>query len=175
MKTLRLLPIALLGLIAGCATQGDAGAKKVTRTDVIFDHPENFSDVKDSSTPTDKGRDAILSNIRGYLAERADPMLPEGYRLKVVFTNIHLAGDFEPWRGVEWADVRIVKAVYPPSFKFTYEVTDAAGNVVKHGEENILDMAFQDRIAFPPDDPLRYEKDILNDWVRSSLRDLKKA
>jgi hypothetical protein len=170
MKTLHLFS-ACLGLAAGalCATEARAAA----RTDVIFDHPENFTDVKDSVFPTDKGRDSILSNIRSFIVDRASRILPDGYAFRITFTDIDLAGDFEPGRGAQWDDVRIVRSIYPPAFKFSYSVADPAGKVVKQGSENIRDMTFETRIALDRNDPLHYEKDMLDDWLRVNLRNLK--
>jgi hypothetical protein len=170
MKNLRLFS-ALLGL-ASCAVFATA-AKAAAHVDVVFDHPENFTDVKDRAMPTDKGRDSILYNIRTFVVDRASQQLPSGDSLRITFTDIDLAGDFEPQRGARWDDVRIVKPIYPPAFKFTYSVTDASGRVVKEGTENIRDMTFDTRITFDRDDPLHYEKDILGDWMRSNLRNLK--
>jgi hypothetical protein len=174
MKALRLLSIAL-GLSAACALHAADAARPGPRTEVIFDHPENFTDVKDGEFETDKGRDAILARIRDYLVKRTASLLPEGDRLTVTFTDIDLAGDFEPWRGPWWSDVRIVKPIYPPAFKFSYAVTDPSGRVVKQGSEDIRDLDFQMRSTLDASDSLRYEKDILDDWARSTLRDLKKA
>lgn len=174
MISLRLLS-AVIAVTAASAAFADTSAKASARTEVVFDHPENFTDVKDADMPSDKGRDAILSRIRNFMVERSDSLLPEGYRLRIVFTDIDLAGDFEPWRSQQWSDVRIIKAVYPPAFKFTYAVTDAAGRTVKEGSENIRDLAFQTRMAMPEDDSLRYEKDILGEWARENLRGLKKG
>lgn len=177
MKSLRLIPL-LLGIAAGCALPADTASKAAPRTIVIFDHPENFTDVKDGYVPSDKGRDSILSRIREFLVSRADLLLPEGYRMTVTFSDIDLAGEFEPWHGVQWENVRIIKPIYPPALKFNYSVTDPSGKVVKEGSENIRDMAFQMRLLTPYDgstDNLAYEKDILNDWARSTLRGLKKA
>jgi hypothetical protein len=170
MNTIRLFS-AFLGLAASALCASAANA--VSRVDVTFDHPENFTDVKDRATPTDKGRDNILSNIRTFVVDHADRTLPEGYSLKMTFTDIDLAGDFEPQRGAQWDDVRIVKSIYPPAFKFTYSVMDASGRVVKQGTENIRDMTFDTRITLDRSDPLHYEKDILSDWIRSNLRNLK--
>ncbi len=172
MKTIRLFS-SILGLLAAGALQ--AAGSPAGRTEVVFDHPDKFTDVKDSYFPTDKGRDAILGNIRAYLVERTEPMLPAGYKLTINFTNIDLAGDFEPWRGAQFDDVRIVKAIYPPAFKFTYTVTDPSGRVVRQGSEDIRDLSFQMRVTIDLSDPLRYEKDILDDWARSKLRGLSKA
>ena len=172
MKTLRLFS-SILGFAAAGALH--AGAGPAPRTEVIFDHPEKFTDVKDSYSPSDKGRDAILGNIRSFLVHRTESLVPEGYKLTITFSNIDLAGDFEPWRGPQFDDVRIVKSIYPPAFKFTYSVTDRTGKVVKEGSEDIRDLDFQIRMPIDLSDPLRYEKDILGDWARSNLRDLKKA
>jgi hypothetical protein len=143
------------------------------KTEVTFDHPENFTDVKDRDMPTDSGRDELLSRIRSYLVSRTEPLLPMGDRLKITFTDIDLAGDFEPGRGPMWDEVRIVRDIYPPAFKFSYAVTDASGRIVKQGTENIRDMNFQSRIVLDASDSLRYEKDILAEWASSSLRGLK--
>jgi hypothetical protein len=174
MKALSLLSIAL-GLTAACALHAADAARPGPRTEVIFDHPEKFTDVKDSEFATDKGRDAILARIRAFLVERTASLLPEGDRLTVTFTDIDLAGDFEPWRGPMWSDVRIVKSIYPPAFKFSYAVTDPSGRVIKQGSEDIRDLNFQLRVTIDATDTLRYEKDILGDWARSTLRDLRKA
>jgi hypothetical protein len=171
MKTLRLLS-PILGLVAACALH--AGAGPAPRTEVVFDHPEKFTDVKDSSNPSDKGRDAILGNIRSFLLQQTEPLVPEGYKLKITFTDIDLAGDFEPWRGPRFDDVRIVKDIYPPAFKFTYSVTDPSGKVVREGAEDIRDLNFQMRLTIDTSDPLRYEKDILGEWARSKLRGIGK-
>jgi hypothetical protein len=171
MKTLRLFSAAL-GLVAAGALRAET-VSTASRVDVVFDHPENFRDVKDSENPTDRGRDAILSNIRDFLVRKATPLLPAGDTLTMTFSDIDLAGEFEPWRGAQWDEVRIVKDVYPPAFKFTFTVRDASGRVVKQGTEDIRDLDFQVRLVVDTSDPLRYEKDILSDWVHSSLRGLK--
>ncbi|MBE7539597.1 MAG: DUF3016 domain-containing protein [Opitutaceae bacterium] len=171
MKPLQLLLILSL---AGTAAVYAADNKiPTTRVEVNFTDPENFTDVKDSSFGTEKGRDAILSEIREYITRRADKLLPAGQKLTITFSDIDLAGEYEPWRGPRADDIRIVKDIYPPRFKFSYKVTNAAGAVVKQGEENITDLAFMMRLTIDRQDPLRYEKDILNDWMGAKLRETK--
>jgi hypothetical protein len=171
MKTFRLFSV-FLGLAAGAlyATDSKAATSRIT---VAFDHPENFTDVKDRALPTEKGRDEILSNIRNFVMDHADRILPAGDALSITFTDIDLAGEFEPQRGAQWDDVRIVKSIYPPAFNFTYTVTDASGKVIKQGTEHIRDMTFDTRITFDRGDPLHYEKDLLDDWMRGNLRNIK--
>ena len=116
MKTLRLF-CSTLGLVAASALS--AAGNTVPRTEVIFDHPDKFADVRDASLPSDKGRDAILATIREFLVRRTESLVPPGDKLTITFTDIHLAGDYEPWRGSEYDAIRIVKPIYPPAFKFT--------------------------------------------------------
>jgi hypothetical protein len=148
--------------------------RKSAVAEVIFDHPENFTDVKDRYDATESGRKAILDDLSGFIVRTARYYVPEGDKLTITFQDIDLAGEFEPWRGPEFDDVRIIKDIYPPAFKFAYKVTDAAGRVLKEGKEHIRDLNFQMRITADRDDPLHYEKDILQDWMRQKLRDLKK-
>jgi hypothetical protein len=174
MKTAFLFAVAA-GLIAFRAAAFADAIPAPPAVEVIFDHPENFTDVKDRYEATDKGRDSILRDIRSFIVYTATKYyLPAGCHLAMTFTDIDLAGDFEPWRGPQFDDIRIIKDIYPPAFKFSYRVTDASGAVVKQGQERIRDLAFQMRIVIDREDPLRYEKDILHDWMRQTLSDLKK-
>ncbi len=168
--SMRSLRIALAALAMAAVFSLRAGTVATdSRVDVVFDHPEKFADVKDSFMDTEKGRDYILQNIRAYIVDRATRLLPAGAHLSMTFTDIHLAGQFEPWRGPQWDEVRIIKDIYPPSFQFSYEVTDASGRVLKQGKEDVRDMGFQYRAALDQTDSLRYEKSFLDDWLRYNL------
>ena len=170
MKTLSRLTLVLLGLAAPLALRAAEVAKASARTDVVFEQPEKFTDVKDSDFGTDKGRDAILERLRESIVERADKALPAGQKLVITFTDIDLAGEYEPWRGPQFSDVRIVKSIYPPRLKFSYKITDAAGQAVKDGKEDLRDLAFEMRLTADRQDTLRYEKDILRDWIGTVTR-----
>ena len=160
---------ALLAATLGYAA--DAPSENAQRVQVQFDHPENFTDLKDSYMATDKGRESYMEMFKDYLQQNASKRLPEGQKLSITFTDIDMAGDFEPWRGASASDVRIVKAIYIPRLKFTYRITDAAGAVVKEGKAELSDMNFQNNLVgtFNSSDPLRYEKHMLDDWMRDEL------
>lgn len=148
----------------------------VARVEVVFDQPEKFTDVKDSSVGSDKGRDEYLTLIKEYLEERVPYYLGAGQTLKLIFTDIDLAGDFEPWRGPDFSDVRIVKDIYPPRMSFSCKLVDANGAVVKEGQEKLVEMSFQ-MLAGPSgsSDSLRYEKAMLDNWLRNKIQPLKAA
>ncbi len=170
-KTLSLILAAtLLAPVAAVAH----GASKVT---VIFDHPENFTDVKDSFVGTDKGRDDLLGQIRQFIESRANSYLREDQRLEIKFTDVDLAGDFEPSQGTRFDNVRVIKGVYPPRLTFEFKLMDAAGRVLNQGKRKLTDQTFQTRLLRPgtEDDSLRYEKDLLIDWMHGDLGAAKTA
>jgi hypothetical protein len=172
MKT-AIFATALAVLAAGPLAPAAPAAEAPARTTVAFDHPEKFTDVKDGSTPTDRGEAYLLKQIDEFVVRLGDRILPPGDRLAITFQDIDLAGEFEPWRGPGWDNVRIVKEIYPPRFKFTYAVTDPAGQVVKQGRENITDLEFDLQPMLDNQDPLRYEKAFLGTWMRTNLGRLK--
>ena len=164
---------AAVALVAAGAVYG-AEAPKASWAEIVFDHQEKFTDIKDQMSPTDQGQQDILNKISEYLVSESKHFVPEGCKLTMTFTDIDLAGDFEPWHGAQWDHIRMVKSIYPPHFKFGWTVANAAGKVIKEGKEDILDLSFDSRVTINADDPLRFEKDILKDWMGGNLGNLKR-
>jgi hypothetical protein len=164
--------LALSLVVAGYAHAAKEKAP-FNRVDVTFFEAEAFTDVKDTTFGTEKGRDATLKELRDFIVERAEKILPPGYTLAITVRDVDLAGEFEPWRGPRFDDVRIVKDIYPPRFTLAFRLTDEAGNLVKEGERKLSDLAFMSRISIHLRDPLRYEKEMLGDWIRQEFRQKK--
>lgn len=137
--------------------------------DIVFRQPAKFDDIQDSGHPTDRGELALLDRLQASLMKDAGRLVPAGDRLTLVFTNIQLAGRYEPWAGPRWFDVRIVRPEYFPYFDFSYRLTDSAGRVVQAGREQLRDLDFQLRPDLTEPDPLRYEKDILREWMQRRI------
>lgn len=168
----------LLAVVFATAASVFAAAPAATniRVEVIFDQPEKFTDVKDSWMGSERGRDSTLALIKEFIETEAPRHLTEGQVLTMTFTNIDLAGDFEPERGPNFSEVRIVKDLYPPRMNFSYKLVDASGAVVKEGQEKLLDMAFQMSVGIiDRQDSLRYEKSMLSNWLRDQFPIPKKA
>ena len=88
--------------------------------------------------------------------------------------KLKLAG--EPWRGPRFDDVRIVKDIYPPRISLSFRLTDAEGNVVKEGKRELRDLAFMMKINMSfRDDSVRYEKALLDDWLRAEFPRVRKS
>jgi hypothetical protein len=163
----------LLGLTAAGALFAADTKPAPGRITVIFSHPEKYADLRDgySDIDNERGRERYLPFIREHLEQEAPRRLPAGQQLTVTFSEIDLAGDFEPWRGLHFDDIRVVKNIYVPRLTFSFKVTDAAGKVLSEGERKLVELGFQAGITTGfRDDPLRYEKGMLDDWLREEFR-----
>ncbi len=167
-STIRML-IATTALFAIGLTPHAKQAEQ-SRATVTFENPEKFTDIKDSSTGTDKGRDYYLKLIRTRVEEVANQVLPAGQKLEMTFTDIDLAGDYLPAMA-SGHDIRVMKDIYMPRMKFTFKITDASGAVVKEGTENIHDSNYLNTIGVVGrNDPLFYDLSMLSDWLRRALK-----
>ena len=162
------LTVALPAFAAPEASKSDKPAP-ASRVQVEYVDPEKFTDVKDDYFGSEKGRDNYLDQLKEYIEQRAAKRLPAGQTLTVTVTDIDMAGDFEPWRGPRFNDVRIVKDIYPPRIDLSYKITDAEGKVVSEGKRELRDLSFMMNLSIDRQDPLRHEKNLLDDWMRRDL------
>lgn len=174
MNTKQLLIGSLLGAAVPFVAQA-APAPADARIEVLFFEPEKFTDVKDSYMSSDVDRTTYLDQLRDHLVDQAKYYVPEGYRLQVTFTDVDMAGDFEPWRGPRFDDIRIVKDIYPPRINVTFRMTDPEGNIVKEGKRELRDLSFMMKIPMhSQSDTMRHEKALLDDWLRAEFPRLRK-
>jgi len=171
MKTTRLLLVLVFGLfgVADLLRAAASAPQSPQRVKVIFFQPEKFTDVRDSYPGTDSGRESYLSELRDHLQKRARDVVAEGNKLTITVTDVDLAGDFEPGRSRLGNDVRIVRDVYPPRIKLSFKLQDAGGKVLKEGTRKLENVMFQAEPTLDPSDPLRYEKVLLDDWLRKEF------
>ncbi len=164
---LALPTVLLLGACAGTGAYSDA-SRDDGRVRVDFENPARFTDVKSSSIETVS--EAYLEELRRHIVRRAGGYLAPGQTLAITFTDIDMAGEYEPWR-INLQDVRLVKPIYPPRAHFTWVLADEDGAIVREGRERLVDMGFEVRAGFNRfPDPLYYEKQMLDDWMRRALR-----
>ena len=174
MKTTRYLLMTLLGIAPVLAVSAAPTTRTIARAEVNFFEPQKFTDVRDSYMG-DFERTTYLDSIRDHVLQQAKYYVPEGHTLVVTFTDIDMAGDFEPWRGPRFDDIRIVKDIYPPRIALAFRLTDAEGNVVKEGKRELRDLAFMMKITMSfRDDPVRHEKGLLDDWLRAEFPRVRK-
>ena len=169
MNTRALVLATLLGA-AGAGSAGaaaPAAAPPESRVSVVFVEPQKFEDVQESSWGGNSP--GLLDRLRKFMCTTGEAYVPADLRLEITVTDINLAGNFEPWRGPRFDDVRIVRSIYPPCIRLEFRLTDGKRTVVKEGKRELRDPAFQMRNPWPRDDYLRYEKEMLRDWFRTEF------
>lgn len=155
-------------LLAACAAPRPTGAPPGA-VSVSWSDPAQFTEARENHRDTPAAREAWLSALARHLAEQAAAVLPKDEKLEVHITDIRRAGGFEPWRGPQAGDVRIVRDVYPPRITLEFRQLAADGRVLKEGRRELRDAGFLMRPAMYPSDPLNHEKQLLDDWVRKEF------
>lgn len=170
-------------LLAGTFALGAASARIRNVTDpdaprslpmqgpvsVRWEDPANFSEIRYSHNPTESRRGNWVEALAEHIRKYATPRLPAGERMDVDITNIELAGDFEPWHGIQLHDTRFMRDIYPPRITLTFTRTDAKGTVIAQGERKLTDPGFLGGASGLSNDPLRYEKQMIERWLAREL------
>ncbi|MFC5576852.1 DUF3016 domain-containing protein [Lysobacter niabensis] len=138
---------------------------------VRWEDPARFSEIRYSHNSWESRRGNWVEELAEHLRKSAARRLPAGERLDVNITDIDLAGDYEPWRGVNFQDTRFLLDIYPPRMTLTFTRTDANGTVISQGERKLNDMAYlmSSAVVGRTSDTLRYEKNMINRWLSSEF------
>ena len=136
---------------------------------VEFEKPETYTDARTDRSHGKGASESVTRGLSKYLQRVGPAHLAAGQRLEVVFTDIDLAGDYEPGTNLSLYDVRLVKSIYPPRLKFRWSLLDENGSVLRQGEEDIRDLGFQTSVPGSDRAPLRYEQHILKRWLQDTL------
>jgi hypothetical protein len=159
-----------LGLLVSGAAMAATPEKTSAPVQVTFTAPEKFTDVREDYMGSDRGRDALLDQLKEHLVTQGAKYLAPGHRLEIAVTDVDLAGDFEPWRGMNFQDVRMVKDIYPPRVTLDFKLLDAEGKVVSEGQRQLSDLGYLMTVALNTSDPLRYDKEMLSNWLRQEFK-----
>ncbi|HEY4370381.1 MAG TPA: DUF3016 domain-containing protein [Burkholderiales bacterium] len=127
-------------------------------------HPEKFTDVGSAFNGGTVVDMDYVQALNRHLQKRAAKALGPGQLLQVEISDIDMAGEFEGWHHYA-SNVRFVRDVYPPRIDLHFILMGADGAVVKDGERKLRDIGFADNVAPYRDDPLRYEKALIDAWV----------
>lgn len=159
----RLLCLAGLSLASAIAMAATPPPENVS---VSYKDPQHFTEAKRSAGVHKEKADAYLEPLRTYIARRAARVLAPGQRLQIVVTDVDRAGEYEPWRGPDFDDVRIIKDIYPPRIDLDFTLYGADGKVLRSGHRTLRNAAFLDTVSAADQDPLRYEKSLIDLWLR---------
>lgn len=176
MKSIRVSAAVLCALLVISASapvlRADANPASAPRITTEYVNPEKFTDFRDGIFDTEKGRQSLMDELSKHLADLGSRVIPAGQRLEIRFTNIDLAGDFEPWHGPQFDDIRILKDIYMPRMELEYRLVEATtGAVIREGTVKLTDMAYLMNLArLPSQDALHHDKQMFGDWVRREFR-----
>ena len=158
----RYLATAALALAACGAVQAEVS--------VTYVKPEQFSDMPYGV----REREQVMKELTAHFASLGK-RLPAGQTLKVEVLDVDLAGRLYPRR---WGpdDIRVLHGGADwPHMHLRYSL-EQDGKVVRSGERDLANMMYQDRInRYPSDDPLRYEKQMMDDWFDQEFGSARKA
>ena len=176
MRKILLIPLLAALVIAplhAASTVTDPSRPRALPADgpvsVEWTDPAEFSELRFSQNRWEAQQGDWVTQLARYLQERAAARLPEGQRMDVTITDIQRAGSFEPWHGANANNIRVMRDVYPPRMTLQVRITDAEGQVVSEGEQRLVDTAFLMNSRPMDTDPLRFEKDMIDTWLRREL------
>jgi len=156
----------LLALLLAIGTSS-AFANSPSRVQVTWAPEQQLSEVRDNQFQRGWLKPKDWEKALGdYLQLRADRLLPAGQRLEIAIDDIKLAGSFEPWLRPALDDARILRDIYPPRMNLHYKLLAADGSTIREGEGKLHDLGYLQRSVNAATDPLRYDKRMLDDWLR---------
>ena len=182
MNRMRTLPLLLATVLAlgACASTSSTNMLAVDApralpaagpVSVSWEDPAQFSEVRHSGNRYAASQGNWLNNLATYMRTEAEETLPAGHSLELTIVDIPRAGRYEPWLAPNLQDARIIRDMYPPRMTLRFREVDASGAVVAEGERKLSDTAFlMNSTRMSDTDPLRYEKRMFNDWLRSNWR-----
>lgn len=171
---LLLLALAALPAVAPAArsvTDPDAprALPEQDPVSVSWEDPAQFSDLRYSGNRWEAAHGDWVAELARHLQKNAAKRLPEGARMEVTITDIQRAGRYEPWRGPNLDHVRFMRDHYPPRMELKFRITGTDGQVLAEGERKLHDVSYLQRGAPLDSDALRYEKRMIDDWLRKEL------
>jgi hypothetical protein len=146
---------------------GQVSAVQAAQVEVKWTNPDKYTDVDVGEGHRQNFKDRTFKAFEKHFAKKAE-LLPEQQKLVFDITNIDLAGDVN--FGIK--RIRIVKDIFIPRMKFSYQLLNADNTVVKSGEVSLKDMGFMMNSSLKyRHQTLGYEKAMFDDWFTKTFKD----
>lgn len=140
-----------------------AATSEVTWTDY-----EKYRDIDPGEGHRKHFRENTFHNFEKHFSKLATK-LPEDQVLKIEVTDLDLAGDTHA-AGI--SRIRIVKDIYFPRMKFSYQLLGANGSELEASTVELKDMSFMMSATLRySNESLQYEKQMLDDWFFDTFKD----
>ena len=154
---------AVLALLAAPLAPAVAATSNV---EVSYVNPQKFQDAGIHGTRGTKDVGRTLDALTKHFEKQGDRYLKPGQSLKIEVLDVDLAGRVEWWR-TQFYDARILRTIDSPAIKLRYTLNEN-GQTLRSGEEWVRDLDYLWGInpRFHRYDELRYEKVMLDDWMK---------
>lgn len=137
---------------------------------VRWSDPAAFTELRYSGNTFEARRGNWVVEIAEHVRRSAERRLPAGERLDVEILDIRRAGNFEPWRGIQYDHVRFMTDLYPPRMTMRVRRLGRDGAVIDDREVALRDAAYLMGPGSGFDhDPLRFEKHMIERWAQRAL------
>jgi len=138
-------------------------ATKAATSEIKWTNPDDYRDIYPGEEHRKHFRERTFKALEKHFSILAK-QLPQGQLLKVEVTDIDLAGDVHHG-GIR--QIRLVKEIYFPKMKFSYQVVDVKNNELSAGQVDLKDMSFMmgSNLKYR-NDSLGYEKKMLDNWFK---------
>ena len=168
------MKLLLLVVLSGLAVVQTARAIEIAqapgRVSVVFVCPEKFTDSTDDAMASDASRQLVLDELKAHFELLAKRYIPAGQRLELTINDVDLAGSYEPWRGMDFDHVRIMRDIYPPSINLSFRLLATDGKVLAEGTRQLRDFGYLQIYSMPSSDPLCYDKGMISSWMRMEFK-----
>lgn len=142
-----------------------AGATTAAEIEVEWIDPDKYTDIRPASESKKRFKERIFKSFEKHFT-KLGKKLPEDRLLKLKVTNVDLAGDvrFSPMQ-----ELRIVKDLYIPRIKFSYELLDNDKVVIESGEADLKDGGFLLSSSRVSNRTLKYETPMIDRWFKETF------
>ena len=160
----RLFLAGTVVLAGGAAWAQAPVAATVGNTEVLYDKPDQFTDI---SFDPRKREEALTELTRHF--DKLGASLPAGQRLKIVVSDVDLAGREDP-RMRSANEIRVLTGgVDWPRISLSYEL-EQDGKVIRSDKAQLSDMSYLTHMnRYATGEPLRYEKLMIDEWFSKTF------
>jgi len=161
------LTLSSLGLLAGFSLSCISAS--AATVDVQWQEPEHFQDMRTTDTSQKRFQSRVMEELEAQFRKAAEG-LPEDQTLQITVRDVDLAGTIEYFFRNYPFGLRVVRNVDAPAMELSYSLVDSGGQVVKAGDDRLVDLGFNFSTLMPLDrSPFHYEKVLIRDWMRATF------
>lgn len=163
MKSLMMVWVGLMLTVFSVPNSNAADAE------VTWTNSDKYRDIRSGFDNRKRFKERTFKSFEIHFATLAE-RLPVGLLLKIDVTDVDLAGDvhFDSNR-----QIRVVRDIYFPRLKFSYELFNVDKSIVTSGDINLKDMSFMlNRNLRYRNKTLGYEKRMLDNWFKDTFRNM---